>query len=1118
MDVLLILLAVMGALSGALSRPSALPQPAITYAPVALPVRWVQGFSRAVSGEVLVYPWAYPGQTRALLTRTTDGQMQIEWEAEPPPPGPDAEAVSLLWHAGTASGYGAHRFTLALNGRPLATFTSGRDTADRDWTVAGSDGATLAFKTTRVGTFNELFGFMVLTVPRRLLGPGPPRLSVVGEAAGSQDYYMAFQEPVRAWSRGVAEQARFRDGRPVLRVELSRIADAAPLRVRSGGQTLWSGTAQPGYTGVLVPAPSGALGQIVLALEINGREEPPLTVTVAPVRRWAVHLLPHSHVDIGYSDPQPEVEKKQWKNLGDAVALAARTASYPPEARFRWNVEGLWSVESYLKQAGADERAAFVEAVKAGSIGLQANYANILTGLCSPEELAHWTDAARRLQAQYGLPPMRSAMHTDIPGLSWTVVTALAQAGVRYFSSGPNYMPGLPDRGDRIGHTLSALGDRPFWWVSPSGADRVLFWMAGRGYSWFHGLNMGQVSVSGQQPFLEYLSELVRSDYPYELVQVRYTIGGDNGPVDAGLPDFVRTWNETFEVPRLIIDTAESLFAEFEQRYGGSLLVLAGDMTPYWEDGALSTAAEEALVRASVRRLQRAESLFALRKPADFPGDVALEAWRHVLLWHEHTWGAAASVSAPDRRDVIDQWEYKRAFAVEADRQSRALMDAARPTPGPALEVINLLSWQRGGLVLLPKVLSAAGDRVRDGSGRVLPSQRLASGMLAVQVSHVPALGSVRLSVAPGQPVPPAEPVQVVGQTLDNGRVRVAVDATGAIASLRWVGAPGQDLAGEGGLNRYLYVAGRDPHNARGVVSAQVTTEDAGPLLATLRIESEAAGVRRLLRRVSLAAGSDTVDIENTLEKIAVRSKESAHMAFPFAVDGGVFRADEGGAVVTIERDQLPGSCRDFIGVHSAIDVSNNLRGVALLSLDAPVIELAALTDERPSAGNQRAWRAHVPPGTAVYAYLLNNYWHTNYKADQEGLMTFRFAIWPHGPFDPAALRRFGADGEQPLLVVATDAAAPPTRAPFRIDGSGVVVQSLAPAGTGRAILARLYNASDRQRTAAVIATAAAPALRVALADAAGRPVRALNGPLVLPPFAAVRIHIEPVAASPHRK
>ena len=49
------------------------------------------------------------------------GRMSVAWTAEPVPPGWTNEHITYLWHAGTASGYGAHAFTLAVNGRPVAT-------------------------------------------------------------------------------------------------------------------------------------------------------------------------------------------------------------------------------------------------------------------------------------------------------------------------------------------------------------------------------------------------------------------------------------------------------------------------------------------------------------------------------------------------------------------------------------------------------------------------------------------------------------------------------------------------------------------------------------------------------------------------------------------------------------------------------------------------------------------------------------------------------------------------------------------------------------------------------------------------------------------------------------
>ncbi|MEW5982263.1 MAG: hypothetical protein AB1806_07815 [Acidobacteriota bacterium] len=1032
--------------------------------PLRLPDAWLQGYVRTISGNWIMYRWAYPGQTRTLLSRTTDGEMAVEWEGEPVPDGPPETPVTYLWHAGTASGYGAHRFSFFANGQACATFTSGKTTADREWTVFGASGSALSFKATRVGTFNELFGFMWLTAPRSFFGTGAPRFRVVGEAANTQDYYLGPQEPVREGTRVGAEEAVLAGGRRAIRVEISHIGEDAPVVVRTGDRVLWSGQVDTGHSGLLVPAGPNEEMNLPVRVELGGAVTFDGQLALTPVQRRELHLLPHSHVDIGYSDPQPEVERKQWKNLEDAVGLGLRTADYPAGARFKWNVEGLWSVESYLAQASPDQRRAFIAAVKNGTIGLQANYASILTGLATPEELRAWTMAARRLQAEYGFDPIRSVMHTDVPGLSWTVVAALAESGVRYFSSGPNYMPGLPDGGDRIGATLKALGDWPFWWVSQSGEERLLFWMAGRGYSWFHGLNVGHVSDRGRDAILEYARALTANAYPYDLVQVRYTIRGDNGPVDPDLPDFVRAWNERFETPRLVIDTTESLFAEFERRHGRDLPEMAGDMTPYWEDGALSSAAEETAVRGAARRLAQAERLSVLAG-IRLPPDRRAEAWRNILLWHEHTWGAADSISQPDRPDVMAQWEYKRQFAVQASRQTRALLEGATPRiewTGTGIDVINTLSWQRSGLVLLPAAWSTAGDRVLAGN-EVLPSQRLSDGTLAVWVDRLMPFRSVRLRVRSGKPGLPRQPVRVDGAVVDNSRLGLTLDEErGAVTSLRWAGADGHEfVSGDPGLFRYLYVPGRDPGEAVGGSLGRLTIEDAGPIVATVRLDGAFPGTTASTLRIRMVASTDVFWVQLDLDKARVRAKESAHVAFPLRVPGGVTRVDLGEALVEIGRDQLPGSCRDFIGAHSAVDVSNDSLGLSLVSQDAPLIELGAITDERIHDSGTRAWRERVSPGATLYAYLLNNYWHTNFKADQSGPLSFRFAVRPHGAFDPVELWRMGAEQDYPLVAFISDNSVPPIRPPFTIQGASVVVSSLRE--EGGAITARLYNASDSQ-------------------------------------------------------
>src|SRR5512139_3616917 len=100
---------------------------------------------------------------------------------------------------------------------------------------------------------------------------------------------------------------------------------------------------------------------------------------------------------------------------------------------------------------------------------------------------------------------------------------------------------------------------------------RLPFWTAGRGYSWFHGWIAGKVGPGIEPKLFDYMRELDERSYPYDMVQVRYTVNADNGPTDPELPDFVETWNKRYESPKLILATASQMFHEFERRWGKTL-------------------------------------------------------------------------------------------------------------------------------------------------------------------------------------------------------------------------------------------------------------------------------------------------------------------------------------------------------------------------------------------------------------------------------------------------------------------------------------------------------------------------------------------------------------------
>jgi hypothetical protein len=173
-----------------------------------------------------------------------------------------------------------------------------------------------------------------------------------------------------------------------------------------------------------------------------------------------IYILPHSHNDIGYTALQADVVKKQNSNIESGLRLAKATADYPEGARFVWNVEVLWCVDNYLRAATPEKRAEFLAAVKSGQIGLDAFYCNILAGLCRPEELLNLMGYATRLSGECGVP-IESAMISDVPGYTWSLVSAMAQAGVKYFLCAELLRPhGQHDEGLA---EQAVLVERPRW-------------------------------------------------------------------------------------------------------------------------------------------------------------------------------------------------------------------------------------------------------------------------------------------------------------------------------------------------------------------------------------------------------------------------------------------------------------------------------------------------------------------------------------------------------------------------------------------------------------------------------------------------------------------------------
>ena len=825
---------------------------------------------------------------------------------------------------------------------------------------------------------------------------------------------------------------------------------------------------------------------------------------VKPVRKWVVYLLPHSHVDIGYTDIQPEVERKHWQILDQALELCRKTADYPLGARFKWNSEVAWPVDSYLRQASPKRQQQLVDAIRAGQVELHALYANELAGLCRPEELLRLMQCSIAMGRRCGVT-VEAAMITDTPGCPWGMVPAMAQAKVKYCALGMNYC-------HRIGRSMIAWEDKPFYWLAPDGQQKVLCWMPFMGYA------LGMVGFKFDQQLPERLAQLQRKGYPYDIVQLQWCIGSDNGPPDATLPEVVKSWNAKHVYPKLVIATTTELFREFEKRYAAKIPTVRGDFTPYWEDGGSSTARETAVNRTAAERLVQAETLWAMLNPRQYPAADFADAWRNVILYDEHTWGAGNSITEPDKQNVKDSWKIHQAFALDGDAQSRKLLSTALGgrESGPAIgavDVFNTASWPRTDLVVLSKEASAAGDVVTGPDGERVPSQRLSTGELAFLAKDVPALAGKRYAIAPGKSATHGK-AKAEAAAVSSPTVSVRVDpASGAIVSLRSAAVDAElcDMKSGVGLNRYVYVLGARAKEARQAGPAKIVVKEPGPLVASLLVESDAPGCFRLSREIRVIDGLDRVDIVNVLDKKAVREKESVHLGFAFNVPNGAMRMDTPWAIVRPQIDQIPGACKDWFPVGRWVDVSNQEYGLTWATLDAPMVEVGGLTAEAIGIGpqiNPAVWRDKLEPSQTFYSWVMNNYWELCFKADQSGPTTFRYSLSPHSQYDPVAAQRFGIERSQPLVATPARGAMPDARPFLELDRPEVIVASIKPSDDRRARIVRLFGAGGKSARVTLHWGQSAPKA-VWISNLAEEQGQAVTGAVEVPAFGIVTLRAE---------
>ena len=416
-----------------------------------------------------------------------------------------------------------------------------------------------------------------------------------------------------------------------------------------------SATVPEGTTTVKFSFPSIAEPTpVTFILTLGGREHDRHSMTWQPQRHWQVFFVPITHHDLGYTDTIENILLDYDGFYDDVLRFCEETEDWPAESKYRYTVEGTWSIQHFIENRPKQTIEKLAKYIKQGRIEVGAFFGHEITAMCSHEELIRMMYPSFRFKRKYGAS-ISSAAITDMPGLSWGLPTVMAGAGVKYFFAGfPTYF----EWGRNDIHTFwdeSAIlrHGRPdaFRWQGPDGETVLVYYQGSYG---FFGPEFDNAqwkrNVTGPNSYKYVMARL-----PGELMKMqeagtpfsvmRYCHNGlDNYPPDVQISHVVRQWNSKWAYPKLFVAT-HSMFFEALEKQCQNVRTFRGELphTDY-AVGAISTAKQTGINRVTRERLQSAEkfsTIASLVGNDSYPAEDIRRTYDDVLFYDLHCWGLA---------------------------------------------------------------------------------------------------------------------------------------------------------------------------------------------------------------------------------------------------------------------------------------------------------------------------------------------------------------------------------------------------------------------------------------------------------------------------------------------
>ena len=348
------------------------------------------------------------------------------------------------------------------------------------------------------------------------------------------------------------------------------------------------------------------------------------TLTWGPPRHWTLYVIKSAHVDIGLHDSQYKQRFMADDFIDRARRFADQTTDWPEASRYRYVVEGLWWWLNYPQDRSERTANEVVKKyVKQGIFDIGASHSGNHTQTYGMEELCRSAYCLRELRRRWDVPAETMLM-VDNNGITWPLVTAYADAGIKNLAFLPNAWNPKTIGSSRVDVGWNSELPHLFYWQGPDEKSRLLFWAnphyisTGNAFGIRTCKNRTAVAptIEAVAPQMAKQLALLESRYPYDIWLVSNY--DDNETPNLRFPELAKAWNARWQWPtlRTVGDLSEP-FREVEKRFGDQIPTLRGDITGGWAQHPVSTPPLLATKRAADRLLPVAEKLATLARLAD---------------------------------------------------------------------------------------------------------------------------------------------------------------------------------------------------------------------------------------------------------------------------------------------------------------------------------------------------------------------------------------------------------------------------------------------------------------------------------------------------------------------